>query len=155
MSNLDNYTSSEGDSSAESMKRGSSISVLASTQEVSDVDYESDSDSSTTTALERKFSWPIWENLEDYPTWWRLMKDLIKNKGKKGILQELKNNHKLILPEEAKLVVKNCKTLDQMFKLLSHRFFIYEEGWSNQLNNLTKNTFLPDNYEIGMYMIRL
>ena len=78
-----------------------------------------------------------------------------KKQRKKGILQELKNNHKLILPEEAKLVVKNCKTLGQMFKLLAHRFFIYEEGWSNQLNILTKNTFLPDNYEIGMYIIRL
>ena len=69
MSDLDNCTSSEGDLSSESMIRENSISVLASTQEVSDIDYELDSDSSTPNALESGCSWPIWEKLEDYPAW--------------------------------------------------------------------------------------
>ena len=84
-----------------------------------------------------------------------VQKNLIENYGPKGVLQELQNNPKHILPKEAKLVVNSCETLDQMFKMLAHRFRNYEEWWSNQLNILTKNTFLPDNYEIGMYMIRL
>ena len=76
MSDLDVCTSSGRSLSPESMISQSSISMSASTQEVSDIDYELDSnldislcDSSTPNAPDSKNPWPILEKMQDHSKW--------------------------------------------------------------------------------------
>ena len=125
MSDLGICTSSKIELPPKSMIREDIITQTSSTQtndyaseEVSDVEHEDSSqeiplcDSSPLNATHSKNIWPILKNCDFYLEWKKEMENIIIELGPEIVISELKKNPKYTLPEEARLILDDCNTLD-------------------------------------------